>query len=327
MRIINLTCLLMIIAGMPHYARKSADAYSGTRFVSTSISPADTAGSMLNLEVGYSKKVFYSVDVKDAAAAAHIIILKIVEKTGISIRLTTSVYEDMEHIIKDLKGKKLDLITVLSEDLPVLMQHHVVDPFLIEVEEEQLFENFVICMRKNRSESGLASLAGRKIAISIWVDSDLPVYWLELLLHERNLPDAGTFFSIADRIRNPEQAIMQVFFHNMDACLVPRQAYDVLKEMNPQIADEITIVAESPDFINGVLCLNKTLTEKDKRSLIEEKLLKLKNEVGGRQMMDLFRVYDFLPYEEHYLHDTYEVIRQYNDLVKRRTVNPELGRQ
>ncbi|HHS13291.1 MAG TPA: hypothetical protein ENN03_05925 [bacterium] len=255
---------------------------------------------------------------QDATAAAHIIILKIVQNTGTVINLETRVYEDNEAIIADLKENKLDIIAVLSEDLPELMRKNVLDPFLIEIGKKDVYEHFVLCTRTDRQGSGLESLAGRTLTISSSVDSDLPIYWLSLLLDEQSLPNAEFFFSKIDKIQRPEQAIMRVFFSKSNACLVPRQTYQVLGEMNPQIAREMIVIQESPGFINGVICLSWTLTELKRRSTIEETLLNMKREAGGRQMMDLFKIHDFLPYDEKYLHDTFDLITRYRALKQAR---------
>ncbi|MBN1552912.1 PhnD/SsuA/transferrin family substrate-binding protein [bacterium] len=316
MKRINLSCFLLLITGVFAGAQDIPIRKSEVRFISSTVNVEETTDNILNLEIGFSKKIFYSVDIQDAMAAAHVIILKIVQKTGISIQLTTSVYENNQTIIADLKAKKLDLIAVLSEDLPELIEQHVVDPFLIEVEEGDIYENYILCTRKDRPGSGLKALSDKALTLSVWVESDLPTYWLDLLLNEKHLAPVHSFFSQIDRIKRPEQAIMRVFFRKSDACLVPKQTFLVLKEMNPQIAREMTIVEESPDFINGVICLNKSLTELDRRSLIEEKLVNMKRETGGEQMMDLFRIHDFLPYDTMYVHDTFEVIKQYQALKR-----------
>lgn len=314
MKKINLICFLLLMTGPLVYAQEISTEGSESKFTSSIVNAEGTTNDLLNLEVGYSKKVFYNVDVLDATAAAHVIILKIVQKTGRSIKLTTSVYENNEKIIADLKANKLDLISVLSEDLPELIDQNIVDPFLIEIEKGDVYEKFILCKRTDMPGEGLESLAGKKLTISVWFESDLPTYWLDLLLNQKRLPAANSFFSQIERIQKPEQAIMRVFFSKSDACLVPKQTYLILREMNPQISKELTVIEESPNFINGVLCLNKSLTEDDERSMIEEKLLNFKKEPGGQQMMDLFKIDDFLPYNDIYLHDTFEVIKRYRAL-------------
>lgn len=307
---IPFVCSLLLIAAFRLFARDAAQNASGTLFVASTITAEESEEDPIELEIGYSRKVFYSVNIQDAAAAAHVLIQKIVQKTGMNVRLTTCVYDDNASILSDLRSNKLDIITVLSEDLPELIAHDAVDPFLVEVEEGGTYENFVLCARNGAAESGLDFLRGKTLTVSIWVDSELPLFWLEVLLHDKNLPAAAVFFSGIEHIRKPEQAVMRVFFRKSDACLVPKQTFSVLCEMNPQIARDMSVIETSPGFINGVLCLNKSLDETQARSLIEEKLLNMKQETGGRQMMDLFRVDDFLPYEFRYLKDTFSVLQQ-----------------
>lgn len=304
-----------MITGVIASAQNMTTKRSEVKFISSINCSEEATDNILNLEIGFSKKVFYNVDIRDAAAAAHLITLKTVQEMKKNVQLTTIIYENNDEIIADLKAKKLDLITVLSEDLPELIEQNIVDPFLIEIEKDEIYEHYVLCARRDMPGSGLKALANKTLILSVWVESDLPTYWLNSLLNENHLPSVSSFFSQIDMIQRPEQAVMRVFFCKSDVCLVQKQTFEVLKEMNPQIAKDITIIEESPGFVNGVLCLNRSLTdEHDNRSLIEETLLNMKQTTGGEQLMELFDIDDFLPYEDAYLHDTFEVIKQYQTL-------------
>lgn len=319
MKPIRLGCLLLILAAIITAAQDRTTDRSERKTISSVVEADDKTEDMLYLEVGFSKRIFYSLDIQDAAAALHVIVVKIVEEMGESVTVTTRMYENNEEIITDLKANQLDVIAVLSEDLPELLDYNMVDPFLLEIEEEgeerELNEHYVLCARTELSKSGLKALENKKLIISDWIDSDLPDFWMEVLLHDHHLPSLKSFFSQIERIQRSELAVMRIFFRKADACLVPKQTFQVLMEMNPQIANEIAIIEESPGFVNGVICLNKTLTEeRDRRSLIEETLLNMKQKSGGEQLMTLFKIYDWIPYNELYLQDTFEVIKRYREL-------------
>ena len=113
--------------------------------------------------------------------------------------------------------------------------------------------------------------------------------WLDTLLLERSLPESARFFQSIDKVDKGSLAVMRLFFGKSDACVIQANTYTVMKELNPQLGDDLRILMVSPEFLMGIFGVVDGI---DKET--ETFILKFVDELGmdeeGADLLTMFRV-------------------------------------
>ena len=108
--------------------------------------------------------------------------------------------------------------------------------------------------------------------------------WLDTLLRERQLPVGDTYFTEETYAAKPARIILPIFFRKADACLVLESAYQAMVELNPQIGQQLTVLAKSPGFIRTIHCATELLSEQLIDRFVKESV-NMENTVNGKQLM------------------------------------------
>lgn len=161
-------------------------------------------------------------------------------------------------------------------------------------------------------ESGLNTLAdlrGKTIVEFAIANATLGRRWLETLLLESRLGTHDTFFDGVETVGKPSSAVLSVFFGKRPACLVDEDGFTVMKELNPQVGNQLQVGAISESMVNAVICLKRSgwSSEQYKQDLIRG-LAELHLETSGQQILTLFKVREQVPFQESQL-DTIRKLR------------------
>lgn len=100
------------------------------------------------LEVAYSSRMFYGVDLKDAWAASQVWSQMLVQRMGEKVPAKTLIVEDLQDLVKGLNARQIDLILVLpveylqirdrTDIVPALIGANGDDPFYHRFDAERL---------------------------------------------------------------------------------------------------------------------------------------------------------------------------------------------
>jgi phosphonate transport system substrate-binding protein len=146
---------------------------------------------------------------------------------------------------------------------------------------------------------------------------DTATVWLDTLLLSQKLGTQKTFFGRREVVTKPTAAILPVFFGKKTACVVDEASFDLMKELNPQVGQQLQVVAMSDTFANVVVCLR----EEGWRSAQEKaKAIRSLNELHlnpvGQQTCTLFKIDRMVPFQDseldtiRKLRATYETLRK-----------------
>ncbi|WP_020588503.1 PhnD/SsuA/transferrin family substrate-binding protein [Desulfobacter curvatus] len=113
--------------------------------------------------------------------------------------------------------------------------------------------------------------------------------WLAVLLSEKGLDRPGVHFKNYKMVKKINNAVLPVFFKQADTCLVHRKGFDIMAELNPQIARQMRIVATSPPYIPVILCFRKTYQSPVKQLLLRD-LQKIVESLSGAQLLTIFQI-------------------------------------
>jgi ABC-type phosphate/phosphonate transport system substrate-binding protein len=82
--------------------------------------------------------------------------------------------------------------------------------------------------------------------------------------------------------------VLKVFFRQTDAGLVNRRGFDLMKELNPQVGEQLKVLAASPPLVPTVFCFRSDFKPAVKDHLLDE-ITKLHTTPAGQQMLTIFQ--------------------------------------
>jgi len=264
--------------------------------------------------IGYSSNTFTNVVKENAQAAAKLwsnLVIK--KKNGIA---ETRIYHGCSDMEQDLATGKVDLVVLLSNEYLGLKNRALLEPLFISARGQELYDNFILLVRKEAGIHSIKDLRGKTFIHQAGNSSEIHRIWFETLMMKEGVRNQEHFFSSIKEVISPSQALMPVFFKRADACILSRQSFDVMAELNPQLRKDLTVIAESRPLATGVIAVRKDYNSRH-REMLQEVLETLDQDVQGKQLLTLFRMSALVPFRQNYLQSMVEFLKEYNELITR----------
>ena len=273
------------------------------------------------LEVAYSASLFYDVDINDARAATKMWVQHLVTKTGEKIGSETFIFTDLAPLKKLMHAKRVDLIILPSLDY-LEMQYEVSDkaslyPMVVSSLRGEVGERLALMTHRDSGLQNLEHLQGKRMVIEIGNRGNMPRMWLEIMLQRNGLPPSDKFLDDVKEVGKVSKAILPVFFHQADACIVALDAFMTMGDLNPQVRETAMVLATSPAFCRPIVCARKDIYEKRLKELLDESLFSLHKDVQGQLLLALFHVDQLVPFKPAYLDGVTALRKAYNQLKSR----------
>jgi hypothetical protein len=159
--------------------------------------------------------------------------------------------------------------------------------------------DFVLVARA--SAEGLSGAAGKTLALFAsnrpWALSEA---WADVMLADAGVPRGQKAFAAVKIVEKKGQAAMAVFFRQADYAVESRSAFEAAAELNPQLGRELIVLARSPAFIPGMVCLSDRMGRDLQRRYVE-KATRLHELPRYRQAFMVMRVTRLAEWDPRYL--------------------------
>jgi ABC-type phosphate/phosphonate transport system substrate-binding protein len=271
----------------------------------------------VRVTIGYSAQVFVDVDV-EAWGVAKVWSDQIMKRTLGKGTIRNLIFRDAPSLEASLRRKDVDVVVMIADEYVELKGRVPMQPVFVPAHDGGVYQSVVLLVRRSAGIRNLGDLKGKKLSISIEQDKTIHLRWLEILLMREGVRGPGDFFSKVGKARGPSEAILSVFFGQSDACLTTMQAFRVASELNPQVENELTPLARSPEAAGAVIVFRPDFPESEKKDLAGV-MASLHLDPEGRQLLRLFRMSRLVPFKEEYL-ATVEELRNEHDELERRLV-------
>jgi ABC-type phosphate/phosphonate transport system substrate-binding protein len=293
-------------SGFSHYHKyKGIMAVIISLLMVCAIFPVMSAGAEdgSRLRIGFTGSAFQDVSNTDIRAAVSVLIQKVAWKHfG---KAESHFYETLSEMTMDLKNRKIDVLATPVEEYMEMKKHLPLDPLLITASDNGSEMELLLLVRKDSGIRTFRDLRGRTIVVPPRNPRCLDMYtaWLETLSMEEGSKGINSYFSSAKETRTVAKAVMPVFFRQADACVVTRQVFDLTAELNPQINKEILVIARKGKLSQGVIAVDRRLSEESKER-VKQAFLTLHQTPEGQQLLMLFKVRKLVPFVQEYMKGT-----------------------
>lgn len=240
------------------------------------------------LNVVASRNSVSAINFADVQAAGTVWVQTLGRRRGFQLDARFEIADGPESLRKQVEDFSADLVILDVIEYLKLAPSGLLQPFVaIAHGKTGMAQNNHLIANRDSGIASLADLRGKKIIFYSRADLDLSAIWVETLLNEQRLGRSERFFGSITHVAKPSSACLPVFFQKLDACVVDGASWDVLTEMNPQMASKLRILDTSPAYLEGLLCVHAK--HKDFRDELLRSLLDLDKDPEGRQLLTIFR--------------------------------------
>jgi hypothetical protein len=274
-----------------------------------------TSATTSRFAAGYSMNILYGVAADDARAAIKVWVEQIVRPRFAGMRIETMIFEDLSSLKQAVADKEVDMVVLLAEEFLEVRDTVSLDPLVVPETIMGEYAEFVLLVPARRKDEGLLGLRRRKIVLEKGQRGSLPLRWVDVLLAERGMPRAKSYFGSVKTAEKPLDTVMPVFLGQADCCVIGRDSFATMVELNPQLGSELVPISSSPRFGIAVTCCRQDL-EKPFRDELLKGLLETDRSPQGRQMLTFFRVKKLLPYHAGYFNEVEDLLHRHADVVE-----------
>lgn len=280
---------------------------------------AEKDDGILNLfRTGLIQNAMINTDPRDAKAVMEVHSREISRLIGIALDVRVILFTEMDSMTAALRKGELELAAIPSVDYLRIRKTVPLIPSFVGINSSGPGNTFVLITRKDSGLRSFSDLKGKSIMIPLTAKYESSHLWLEVLLMKHTKSGLDTFFSNVKEVPKLNNAIMGVFFKQADAAIVTRASLSTSSEMNPQLAAQLTVLAESPNLSDAVVCLMPGTSEK-LRIKIYNAMLQLNETKSGKQIYTIFQNNGIAPFKAEYLDGLENLISEHKRLKAKAT--------
>jgi phosphonate transport system substrate-binding protein len=271
--------------------------------------------------LGYMKNIFNDVDINDAQAAVIVWMNEIdksynYNKNGYDLR--GKIYSSINEFKEDLKKGDVAIIAINTFDYFNYGNKLGLEPAFVPTINGNIGAEYYLLIREKNNYKSLKDLKGANIGISTDQNHTASKLWLDIMLAKNNLPVKSKFFNKIIEIQKESQLLLNLFFGQLDACIVSDNAYNLMSEINPQIGEKLTRILTSPRYLQGILCYIKTFNKKQDRELFNSAITNVTQFSTGKQILSLIKIDKLVPFHDEYLINYKNLLKEYYNLPGKR---------
>jgi hypothetical protein len=265
------------------------------------------------VKVGYSTRIFSSVNIEDAHAATNFLLDKLIKEWGREgVKPVAEMIDDLEQLKREIINNRLDLVILNTMDYLDIKEKVKLVPIFVYKYRNIILSKMLLICRKEFNFNSVKDLRNKKIIIAKTFNSDksLSALWLQTLAL-KNKENYSKYYS--PNISFYEKAmrcVADVFLKKADALVISEEGFEAVKDLNPQFGAELKVVLCSKPLLYSIFCYTDRINTHQTFILeeLKDKLKTIHNSKTGKQFMSMFRIDSFTPYNPEYLRDTEELI-------------------
>jgi phosphonate transport system substrate-binding protein len=279
--------------------------------IGESFSQQSTEPPPFSATVGYSSSVFCYLDRENTQTAARLWAnLMMRRKHGTA---ESRIFQSQAELERELQAGKLDLVVLLPNEYLGLRNRSLLEPLYVSTRTRGLYDTLLLVTRNDSGITTMRHLKGKNLMHPRGAANAVHRMWLETLTMRQGVREPNRYFSSMKEVITSSQALMPVFFRHADACIISRNSFDIMAELNPQLRTQMRIIEETAPMATGVICIRRSCDQRQRETL-KEILDTLDHSVEGKQLLTLFRMSGLIPHRPSYLESSVVFLKKYNDL-------------
>jgi ABC-type phosphate/phosphonate transport system substrate-binding protein len=262
---------------------------------------------------GFSASMFLNSNENDVRASTRVWAKAVSDQRGFTIDPEPSIFSNTPQIERAFKEQRVDAVAMTTLECWALKDVTRQDIFVASVYDKKITEEFILLVHKDSTIRSEKDLQGRSLAVYSNARMSLGLTWLDVLLVKNGYrPTIRTCQKITESTKLA-QVVLPVFFGKIDVCLVTRRAFNTMKELNPQLGQNLQIIAGSPELVPAGFYFRGDYTGPWREKVMDE-LGKVHTTPAGQQVLTIFQSQTLGTFPISELAASFELIATHNKL-------------
>ncbi|MFN0101008.1 MAG: PhnD/SsuA/transferrin family substrate-binding protein [Bryobacteraceae bacterium] len=239
------------------------------------------------LRMAISESVVAEVNLNDARAAMQVFLQRLAQEYNFRLEYNPRIFDASGEILDRTRRGTVDAVVV--NILEYRQIAGLLDPSQIVVGAgAKGRDQYVILVKRDGVIKKLDDLRGRRLVMKKGYRMCVAPYWLSTLFQEGQRVPIEQILGAAIMEVKISRVVLPVFFGSADACLAHKQGFEMICELNPQVAKDLTILAVSPPMVVTLQAFSRNY-----RGVYREMFITALSSVGstaaGPQLATLFQ--------------------------------------
>lgn len=264
------------------------------------------------LNVVISNEIILNLKGADAQAAMEFTMKNVLSDEYEDIdKIKPEIVNSFDEITDRIEEKKADIIGISSFDFFEYKNELTVTPIFFVQRGKEPGTKYVIVTNNNSNINSLSDLKSKKILTFADNERRLVNYWLfvEMKKAKINMPDEIVDLFVP--ILKPTKRVFSVFFDKADGCILTKEQFEIMCEINPQLKKKLKILYESPLYLTNIFCSNNNST-KAGIQLANKFINEMNQAQSGAELLKLFKAFKFKNFEDNHLLTIEKLFEEYS---------------
>ena len=237
---------------------------------------------------GFSMALMPEVNENDSRAAMKVWAETMVKSGAVRADTNVVMSHDLSNLLAGLLDRAVDGVAVSTSEFLTLREQVKFNRFVFGVFDGGISDSYVLLVHKNSGMVRVEELQGRSLMVLQTSRASLAVPWLDTLLIESGLKATSDFFAqVAPEVKLTK-AVLPVFFRKADACLVTRKGFKTMGELNPQVSQQLRVLASSPELVPTGFFFREGFPQAQQDKCLKE-FTNVHTTPGGQQILTVFQ--------------------------------------
>jgi ABC-type phosphate/phosphonate transport system substrate-binding protein len=248
---------------------------------------AEPAGpnSSAPIRVAISESMIPGVNLNDARASMLIWIKQVESGLNFQVDISPRVFDTTAEIFRRLRAGLVDSVAVNIVEYRQIAEE--LDPSEV-INDSEGEENYLLLVKRGSGIRSLHDLRGRRLLMLSGSRMCIANQWLSTVLDEEHLGRPEEFFGSVMEDPKPSRVVLPVFFGQAEACVTAKKSFDLMCELNPQVAKELFSVAASATLVVTFYMFRKNYRGVDRDRFVHA-FSNVPGTVAGKQIATLFQ--------------------------------------
>ncbi|TVQ96014.1 MAG: hypothetical protein EA399_16640 [Desulfovibrionales bacterium] len=252
-----------------------------------------TAGAGLRAEpddgvfrLVFSSSMFTEVNESDVRAAMKVWIMTVAEERGLPVDPEPYLARNIDELTLACGSPRTGGCAVILPEYARLRREIAFSHHALSIAGGEYTEEYLLLARRDSGLERLDQLQGRRVAVLNNPRMSLALVWLDTLLLEAGHAPAANWFQSVVFNKSASQTALPVFFSQIETCLITRSAFETMVELNPQLQEQLRVIAASPPLVPALFVYTADSSNFFRTSMLEA-MEQFRDNPAGLQILHL----------------------------------------
>ncbi|NTW76213.1 MAG: phosphate/phosphite/phosphonate ABC transporter substrate-binding protein [Syntrophaceae bacterium] len=239
------------------------------------------------LRVGFSSATFTKVNENDVMAALKVWLHMLAKERGIPTDPQPRLLNGLQAIRESVRGNFVDAVALNTDEYWKIQDTMDRRLCIVGLNEGRPTEEYILLTHQQNGIRRIADLRGHSLVFFQSPRMSLASVWMDTVLVQGGFRRTVEFCQVTHAIKL-QDAVLPLFFRKIDACVVTRRAFNTMNELNPQISQQLRVIASSPEVVPALFAFRQNYNDPIREKIISQ-LEKIVSTPAGAQFLTLFQ--------------------------------------